>query len=54
VSFPAKITSNKGVVTLESDKFSFDRQKFDVAYKSTMQDVLVKDDVDLKVKVSVK
>jgi len=54
VSFPAKITSNNGVVTLESDKFSFDRQKFDVAYKSTMQDVLVKDDVDMKVKISVK
>jgi polyisoprenoid-binding protein YceI len=54
VSFPAKITSANGVVTLESDKFSFDRQKFDVAYKSTMQDVLVKDDVDLKVKISVK
>ena len=54
VSFPAKITAKNGVVTLESDKFSFDRQKFDVAYKSTMQDVLVKDDVDLKVKVSVK
>ena len=54
VSFPAKITAKNGVVTLESDKFSFDRQKFDVAYKSTMQDVLVKDDVDLKVKISVK
>lgn len=54
VSFPAKITSAGGVVTLESDKFSFDRQKFDVAYKSTMQDVLVKDDVDMKVKISVK
>ena len=54
VSFPAKITSAAGVVTLESDKFSFDRQKFDVAYKSTMQDVLVKDDVDMKVKISVK
>ena len=54
VSFPAKITAKNGVVTLESDNLSFDRQKFDVAYKSTMQDVLVKDDVDLKVKISVK
>jgi len=54
VSFPAKITSANGVVTLESDKFSFDRQKFDVAYKSTMQDVMVKDEVDMKVKISVK
>lgn len=54
VSFPAKITSANGVVTMESDKFSFDRQKFDVAYKSTMQDVMVKDEVDMKVKISVK
>lgn len=54
VSFPAKITSNNGVITLESDKFSFDRQKFDVAYKSTMQDILVKDVVDMTVKVTVK
>ena len=54
VSFPAKITSNKGIITLESDKFSFDRQKFDVAYKSTMQDVLVKDDIDMLVKVTAK
>ena len=54
VSFPAKIANSKGVVSLVSKKFTFDRQKFDVAYKSTMQDVLVKDDVDLKVKISVK
>jgi hypothetical protein len=37
-----------------SNKFSIDRQKFDVAYKSTMQDVLVKDDMDLLVKVTAK
>ena len=54
VSFPAKISYSKGVASLVSNKFTFDRQKFDVAYKSTMQDVLVKDDIDLLVKVTAK
>ena len=54
VSFPAKISVANGAVSLVSDKFTIDRQKWDIAYKSTMQDVLVKDDVDLKVKISVK
>ena len=54
ISFPAKITYANGTVSLMSNKFSIDRQKFDVAYKSTMQDVLVKDDMDLLVKVTAK
>ena len=54
VSFPAKIQFSKGVVSIVSNKFSFDRQKFDVAYKSAMQDVLVKDDIDMLVKVTAK
>ncbi len=54
VSFPAKISYSKGVVSLVSQKFSFDRQKFDVAYKSAMKDVLVKDDIDMLVKVTAK
>lgn len=54
VSFPAKISYSKGVASLVSDKFSFDRQKFDVTYQSKMQDVLVKDDVDILVKVTAK
>ena len=52
ITFPAKISYSKGVVSLVSNKFSFDRQKFDVAYKSTMQDVFVKDDIDMLVKVT--
>lgn len=54
VSFPAKIAYSKGVVSLVSDKFTFDRQKFDVAYQSSMQDVLVKNDIDILVKVTAK
>ena len=54
VSFPAKISVKNGVVTLESDKFTIDRQKWDIAYQSAMQDVVVKDDIDLVVKLTAK
>ena len=54
VSFPAKISFSKGIVSLVSNKFSFDRQKFDVAYSSAMKDVLIKDEIDLLVKVTAK
>lgn len=54
VSFPAKISYSKGVVAIVSDKFSFDRQKFDVAYTAAMKDVLVKDEVDMLIKVTAK
>ena len=54
VSFPAKISVANGAVSLVSDKFTIDRQKWDIAYKSTMQDVVVKDDIDLVVKVTAK
>ncbi|RMZ58691.1 YceI family protein [Chryseobacterium nematophagum] len=54
ISFPATVSHDKGVISLVSNKFSFDRQKFDVAYKSTMKDVFVKDDIDMLVKVTAK
>jgi polyisoprenoid-binding protein YceI len=54
VSFPANITVGKAGVSLVSDKFSFDRQVFGVAYKSSMQDIVIKDDVDMTVKVVAK
>lgn len=54
VSFPAKITVSNGAVTIASDKFSFDRQTFDIAYKSSMKDMVVKDEIDLKVTVTAK
>jgi len=54
VSFPANVTVKDGMVTLTSNKFSFDRQKFDVAYKSSMKDVFVKDEIEMTVKVSAK
>lgn len=54
ITFPAKIAYSKGVVSLVSEKFSFNRQDFDVTYKSSMQDVFVKDDIDMIVKVTAK
>lgn len=54
VSFPANVVVNKNGVSLTSDKFSFDRQVFGVAYKSAMKDVVIKDEIDLVVKVFAK
>lgn len=54
VSFPATINVSKGAVEFVSDKFTIDRQKWDIAYKSTIQDVVVKDDIDLIVKFTAK
>lgn len=54
VSFPAKVGVSKGVASIVSDKFTWDRQKFGVTYKSAMQDVVIKDDIDMKVKVTAK
>lgn len=54
VSFPATLSVSNGTVSLVSDKFTIDRQKWDIAYKSAMQDVVVKDDIDLVVKISAK
>ena len=54
VSFPAQVTTKDGVVTINSAKFSFDRQKFDIAYKAAMADVVVKDDIDMQINISAK
>ncbi len=53
VSFPAKITLGK-LLILESDKFSFNRQDFNVQYQSSMKDVVIKNDIDLKINVTAK
>ncbi len=54
VSFPATVTVANGTVSLVSDKFTIDRQKWNISYKSAMQDVVVKDDIDLVVKLTAK
>lgn len=37
-----------------SASFTFDRQKYDVAYKSTMKDVVIKDDIEVTVSLMAK
>lgn len=54
VNFPAMIGINKGLLTLKSNKFSFNRQDFGIAYQSTMKDVFVKDEVDLQISLQAK
>jgi polyisoprenoid-binding protein YceI len=54
ISFPAKITVSKTGVDFASEKFTIDRQKFGIAYKSTMKDMVIKDDIDLQVSFTAK
>ncbi|WP_226064901.1 YceI family protein [Kaistella polysaccharea] len=54
VAFPAKISLNKGVLSILSDKFSFDRQKFGIAYASTAKDIIIKDEIDMLINVTAK
>lgn len=54
VSFPAQVAVKDGIVTVASDKFSFNRQKFDIAYQSAMKDVVIKDEVDMQISFTAK
>ena len=54
VAFPAKISVNNGVVDIASNKFAWDRQKFDVSYKISMKDALLKDDIDMQINLTAK
>lgn len=54
VSFPALIGINKGLLSLKSDKFSFNRQDFGITYQSSMKDVFVKDEVDMQISLQAK
>lgn len=54
VSFPAEVVVKNGVVSIISDKFGFDRQKFDITYKSAMKDVVVKDEIEMQISLTAK
>lgn len=54
VAFPAKISLKNGILNIVSDKFSFDRQKFDITYASAAKDVVVKDEIDMSITVTAK
>lgn len=49
VSFPANVTINKEKVTFHSDVFRINRQAYDIFYRSSRRDVIIKDEMDLKI-----
>ena len=54
IKFNAKTTVKSGVATFETEKFTINRKDFGVEYDSTMKDVVIKNDVDLKVTITAK
>lgn len=54
ISFPANVSINGTSVSLESAKFTLDRQTFNVYYKSSLKDHLIKDEMDLQIRVATK
>lgn len=54
ISFPANVSINGSSVSLESAKFTLDRQTFNVYYRSSLKDHLIKDEMDLQIRVATK
>lgn len=52
ISFPANIRTNDRFVSFESAKITLDRQKYKVFYKSAVRDYLIKDDIDIQIKMT--
>ncbi|MCC2591429.1 YceI family protein [Chryseobacterium sp. MFBS3-17] len=52
ISFPAKIRTNDRFVEFESAKFSLNRQDYKAFYKSSIRDYLIKDQMDIQVKLT--
>lgn len=51
VQFNANVTVNGDVVEIATETKDINRQEFGVVYKSTMKDVLIKDEMNIQVKV---
>lgn len=54
VNFPANIGLKNGLLTLKSNKFSFNRQDFGITYQSSMKDVFVKDNIEMQISLQAK
>lgn len=52
ISFPAKIRTNDRFVEFESAKFSLNRQDYKAFYKSSVRDFLIKDQIDVQIKLT--
>ncbi len=48
ITFPANVTINKERVTFHSDVFRINRQQYGIFYRSSRRDVIIKDEMDLK------
>lgn len=51
ISFPANVKTDDYKVEIESAKFSLNRQDFDIFYKSSLKDLLIKDQMDMQFSV---
>lgn len=54
ISFPANIIANDYMLTINSAKFSLNRQDFNIFYRSSVKDLLIKDQIDVQFMVSTK
>ena len=54
ISFPANVSKNDYAATISSAKFSINRQDFDIFYRSSLKDLLIKDEVDMQFMVATK
>lgn len=52
ISFPANIRTNDKFVEFESAKFSINRRDYKAFYKSSIRDYLIKDQVDIQIKLT--
>lgn len=52
ISFPANIRIHNFMVDFESAKFSLNRQDFKAFYRSPLKDYIIKDQMDLQIKMS--
>lgn len=54
ISFKAKNELKEGLLYFESEKFTINRKDFKVEYEATYKDVVIKNDIDLKIKIVAK
>src|SRR5690606_15196667 len=52
ISFTANIWTNDMIVSFDSANIILDRQKYKVFYKSAVRDYLIKDDIDIQIKMT--
>ena len=54
ISFPANVSVNGTSVSLESAKFTLDRQVFNVFYRPSFKDYVIKDEMDVQLRLATK